>query len=77
MANIVSLSFPDEDRDLYLWLVEKSKEDGMDKSKVVRIGLNLLRGQESEQAEQLKRIEAKQDEILADLAVLKGRKLEC
>ncbi len=70
MANVISLSFPDEDRDLYLWLIEKSKEDGMDKSKVVRLGLSLLRGQESEQSARLKRIEAKQNEILA---VLKGR----
>ena len=63
MANVISISFPDEDRDLYLWLIEKSKEDGMDKSKVVRIGLGLLLGRETEQAEQLRRIEAKQDQI--------------
>ena len=75
MANVISLSFPDEDRDLYLWLIEKSKEDGMDKSKVVRAGLDLLRGRESEQSERLKRIEAKQDQILIDLIVLKERSI--
>ncbi len=73
MANVVSLSFPDEDQDLYLWLIEKSKEPGMDKSKVVRLGLVLLRGRDSEQAEQLKSIEVRQELILADLAILKGR----
>lgn len=70
MANVISISFPDEDRDLYLWLIEKSKEDGMDKSKVVRIGLGLLLGRETEQAEQLRRIEDKQEQILAILKVM-------
>ena len=73
MARILTFSVPKEEDSLLEWLDKKSEESGLDKSNLVRRGLRLLMEQEIRDAQQLDRIETKQEQILADLAVLKGR----
>ncbi len=73
MARILTFSVPKEEDSLLEWLDKKSEESGLDKSNLVRRGLRLLMEQEIRDAKQLDRIEATQEQILADLAILKRR----